>query len=561
MPSDVRVIDIASGAVSGAAQSSGNIGFMGQGTGGDPFRIYSVAGPGAAPFTGGDIFDQLPDVFSLRTGPRRVDAVRIAGDVAGSVSAPIKIPADTTGSATVATGGTPTSDRIYRLKFITAGECGAAQFQLSEDGGVTWGQTYASAASTVANTMPNGATITFTSGAGNDFEVGDEFTFVTLGPGCSNANVLSALGAYAEVKDLTAIFCIEPVDATLLASMLAAMNTYESENNVYFQLLTAAETWPFHFVDNYAVVKVGTGTATCALTGDPQSPGNYNKLVFKATSTGELGTAKFAMSRDGGVTYGEEFVSPATTVPLLIEDHLTYITWTSAAGDDLTTGDTYTVGEDLADWTADIIADFGSTSDERFAIFGAECRSPKATGSHLQHGQVGKAAAEWGGLWSKAGQRHKSAACLQDGEDLGVTAFWPVFNSTVKTLTDAARIHVIRDWGVRGTRDSSSLNLETAGGDWNRIPYVTVKQATQRSQVALAENWIEAAVGATELGVLYGQVQADLQTYKAAGEIENYAIEFDLTQDVVAAGGVSWKYSLTVKGVTTWIDIYVAKAA
>lgn len=558
---DVLIHDVASGAVSGALQAAGNIGFMGQGLGGNPFQIYPVAGPGAAPFTGGDIFDQLPDVFSLQSGPKRVDAVRIAGDTAASVSDPVKIAADPTGSATYASGGTPTSDRIYRLKFTLAGECGAAQYVLSEDGGVTWGQTYTSAATGVAITLPNGATVTFTSGVGNDFELDDEFTLVTMGPGCSNANILSALGTYAEVKDIVAVFNTEPVSAALLASIITAMNGYETDNNVYLKFFTAIESWPAYFVDNYAcTAAVGNvGTATGAMTGDPQSPGGYNVIVFKGMSVGMLGTALMAMSRDGGVTYGESFVSPASTVPFLLDDHLTFVTFTTGGANDVEIGDLWTIGSDLSDWTTDVISNFGAISDERYALYGGECRSPKSTGSHLQHNTIGKMAAEWGGLWATAGSRHKSAANKLDGENLNVSGFWPLFNSTTQTLTNGARVHVIRNWGPEGTRDSSSLTLEAAGGDWDHISYVIVKQATQRSQVAIGENFIEAAMGSKELGFLYQDIKADLQGYKKAEELEDYAIEFDFGQDVTA--GVAWKYSLTVKGITTQIDIYVSKSA
>ena len=66
-------------------------------------------------------------------------------------------------------------------------------------------------------------------------------------------------------------------------------------------------------------------------------------------------------------------------------------------------------------------------------------------------------------------------------------------------------------------------------------------------------------MGSKELGFLYQDIKADLQGYKKAEELEDYAIEFDFGQNVTA--GVGWKYSLTVKGITTQIDIYVSKSA
>lgn len=87
---------------------------------------------------------------------------------------------NSSGSGSMATGGTPTASlslTFYKVSIDGAGAVGAATFKWSDDGGNTWD---ASGITTSASpiTLNNGVTVSFANGdTGTSFEVGDFWTF------------------------------------------------------------------------------------------------------------------------------------------------------------------------------------------------------------------------------------------------------------------------------------------------------------------------------------------------------------------------------------------------
>lgn len=84
-----------------------------------------------------------------------------------------------TGSGTIASGGTYTglADRSYLIEIDTAGDIGTATFKWSTTGGSTWSGTLIPISDTDPISIELGLTIQATAGAGQDFDLGDQFEF------------------------------------------------------------------------------------------------------------------------------------------------------------------------------------------------------------------------------------------------------------------------------------------------------------------------------------------------------------------------------------------------
>ena len=92
---------------------------------------------------------------------------------------------------TVVASGTYTGmvDKTYALKIITGGTLAAATYQISADGGVTWGSTKTGLSSQI--TLGDGIKMTFTAGT-NDLAAGDKYAVNAIATGIGTASAATA---------------------------------------------------------------------------------------------------------------------------------------------------------------------------------------------------------------------------------------------------------------------------------------------------------------------------------------------------------------------------------
>jgi len=101
------------------------------------------------------------------------DSFTVSGHPAGEIGSASAATSNTyTGTVAAAGTYTGTENKNYVLKFLTAGPVGSATYQISSDGGMTWGSAQTLSAATL--TLGDGIQMTF-SGGGN-FGVNDTFT-------------------------------------------------------------------------------------------------------------------------------------------------------------------------------------------------------------------------------------------------------------------------------------------------------------------------------------------------------------------------------------------------
>src|SRR6266403_2177026 len=84
------------------------------------------------------------------------------------------------------------------------------------------------------------------------------------------------------------------------------------------------------------------GTGSISLTGSPTAA--FPKVILKIVTAGELGTAIFQYSLDGGLTFSGNVTVPASaTYPLSTTDvRITFITGPVSGGTSFSVGDTFT---------------------------------------------------------------------------------------------------------------------------------------------------------------------------------------------------------------------------
>lgn len=123
--------------------------------------------------------------FALQSGVGQVYAMPAAASTAGSSGTVTKVG---TGTGTIAFG-TPNDAYDIRVKIVTGGAVATATYQLSLDGGDTYGPTTTTAAS--VNISPTGATMTF---AGT-FVAGDVYSIACTAPACTSSDLSAAFAA------------------------------------------------------------------------------------------------------------------------------------------------------------------------------------------------------------------------------------------------------------------------------------------------------------------------------------------------------------------------------
>lgn len=186
--------------------------------------------------------------FHLATAGGPVLAVPVAASNVGTVGTVTRV--GTSPSPGLATTGNPRDAYNVIGKIIAGGTVGTATFQISFDGGVTYSQTYATAASVSAFAASTGLTLTFVAGT---YVAGDTYTFTTVAPTYSASDLNTAIDALlADSRDVGFIHVVGTVggadDAAkitnfvaLCAAVATKMSTAEAAKRWQFAIMEAPE--------------------------------------------------------------------------------------------------------------------------------------------------------------------------------------------------------------------------------------------------------------------------------------------------------------------------------
>lgn len=229
--------------------------------------------------------------------PRPVYALRIATTATGSAGSVTATRVASSTGTVATTGSAPVDSYEVRVRVATTGGRGVGTFQVSYDGGNTFGAATTIPTGGTYSDSASGVTLVFDTGT---FEAGDVHSFATTEPQYTAAELATALDA-------------------------ALQNSLE---------------WAFvHVVgvpppEMTAVVAAGTTPPTVTLTGTPTG---YHDVRIEVTTGGARGTAVVKWSSDGGATYTTN-VTTAATVTLTG----TGLTANFATGTNYSTDNVYT---------------------------------------------------------------------------------------------------------------------------------------------------------------------------------------------------------------------------
>lgn len=229
--------------------------------------------------------------------PRPVYALRVATTATGAAGSVTATRVASSTGTVATTGSVPVDSYEVRVRIATTGGRGVGTFQVSYDGGNTYGAATTIPTGGTSADATAGVTLVFDTGT---FEAGDVFSFATTEPQYTAAELATALDA-------------------------ALQNTLE---------------WAFvHVVGVVApemtgVTSAGTTPPVVGITG---TPNGYHNLRVEITTGGARGTAVFKWSIDGGATYTTGVTTAATVVLTG-----TGLTLTFATGTDYATDNVYT---------------------------------------------------------------------------------------------------------------------------------------------------------------------------------------------------------------------------
>lgn len=206
--------------------------------------------------------------------PRPVYAMRLATTATGAAGSVTATRVASSTGTVATTGSAPVDSYEVRVRIANTGGRGVGTFQVSYDGGNTYGAASTIPTGGTSADSASGVTLVFDTGT---FEAGDVFSFATIEPQYTAAELATALDA-------------------------ALANSLE---------------WSFvHVVgvvppEMSAVVSTGTSPPVVTLTGTPTG---YHDVRIEITTGGSRGTAVFKWSSDGGSTYTTGVTTAATAV-------------------------------------------------------------------------------------------------------------------------------------------------------------------------------------------------------------------------------------------------------
>ncbi len=210
---------------------------------GDALNVFAVVG--IASLATANVLYTLSDVQQVRTtlgyGPGAEQVAQILNACAGKATVLFVCPTLTAGSLTAGSqvgsgtadvadsSSTPNDDYDLVVKILSAGvdgKVGNATFVYSLDGGRTWSDEIATAATYAIPST--GITLAFTSGGADVFVAGDRYTFEAKGPTFTVNNLNTALTAVdLDGRSFELLHCVGiPADASTTNSVAAALKTF-----------------------------------------------------------------------------------------------------------------------------------------------------------------------------------------------------------------------------------------------------------------------------------------------------------------------------------------------
>ena len=262
-----------------APAASGVFGIAGPAAAGNNEQLYILNDPATAEdtFTAGSLLEAIQDAFA--NGATKILAVK-ADPAGGSAATSGSITHTGTGNATTATGGTPQSDREFKLE-VTVGatsDVAGGKYKLSQNGGLTWGAETKFPASGTAIDLGNGAAITFTNaGSTPELVAGDTYSWSTTEAKPTTQKTLDAVEILGDNDELSWIHVVGATDSTFRASISAYNAGLKAQHKYIFfvleadrpaagettdQWITALNADSASFFDSDVMVNAGWGLLT-----------------------------------------------------------------------------------------------------------------------------------------------------------------------------------------------------------------------------------------------------------------------------------------------------------
>ena len=229
--------------------------------------------------------------------PSPVYALRIATTATGSASSVTATRVASSTGTVATTGSAPVDSYEVRVRVAATGGRGVGTFQVSYDGGLTYGAATTIPTGGTSADSATGVTLVFDTGT---FDAGDLFSFNTTEPQYTAAELATALDA-------------------------ALASTTE------YSLVHLVGVPPFEMT---GVTSAGTTPPVVGITG---TPNGYHNLRVEITTGGARGTAVFRWSIDGGATWTSTVTTAATVALTGTGLTLTFATGTDYAADNVYT--------------------------------------------------------------------------------------------------------------------------------------------------------------------------------------------------------------------------------
>lgn len=261
-------------------------------------------------------------------GPSGIDYIPlICGMAQSGISSTVTANASNTGDGTVAFTGEPDEDADIIIEIITTGVVGTMEYRYSLDGGDTYSDTIASGVSGTADDFTLNTTITFTDGA-TAFTDGDLWYCTFTGGMIFETPYLVTRESFAEIIRSGDLY--DAVNTFFLTEVSGV--GYPSSAYVIRPENDQAGTIG-------SVVPVIAGDGVLAVTGTPTK--DMDLKVEIVLVGGECETAKYRYSKDGGDTWSDPVVTPASTTSAYIGEGV-YLTFTDGTPASFTVGDYWT---------------------------------------------------------------------------------------------------------------------------------------------------------------------------------------------------------------------------
>ncbi|PKN10768.1 MAG: hypothetical protein CVU72_00100 [Deltaproteobacteria bacterium HGW-Deltaproteobacteria-7] len=280
-------------------------------------------------FTEGATMIAVGDRFSVNA---------TAAGIENTITIPVNAFDGTVTSSGTYTG---TDNKTYALRIISGGPLAAATYQISADGGITWGSTQTGLSSQI--NLGDGIKMTFTAGSHN-LAANDSFTVSTIATGFDNASASStntfngtvtSAGTYTGTQNKTYAVKISadgPLATTTYQVSQDGGKTWNSESNFPAQEvkaavaktagslpITASTIW--HEIDG-AIVKDGTAIAITGTDHDGNPVGGLPTDTYIITNAA-TGTVQDLLDKIEATFSGAVTATIDTAGKITVTDNMT----------------------------------------------------------------------------------------------------------------------------------------------------------------------------------------------------------------------------------------------